>query len=130
MENFAYVDCWTWVFFTIVVVVMVVFFLFCSNYVNDEKSHFIWVIGTAVAVLILLVDAFGVGKVNRDKIEAKKQVRIEKEQRKKLEDSVKDDAKNGYTIYVDGTEVEYDNIDLSKYSIKIDTKKKKIILSK
>lgn len=60
----------------------------------------------------------------------RKQVQIEKEQRNKLEASVKDDAKNGYKIYVDGIEVEYDNIDLSKYSIKIDTKRKKIILSK
>lgn len=110
--------------------IIVVFFLFCSNYVNDEKSHFILVIGTVVAVLLLLVGAFDTGKANRDKIEAKKQVQIEKEQRKKLEASVKDDVKNGYKIYVDGTEVEYDNIDLSKYSIKIDTKKKKIILSK
>ena len=51
-------------------------------------------------------------------------------ERNKLEASVEDNAKNGYKIYVDGNEVEYDNIDLSKYSIEIDTKKKKIILSK
>lgn len=130
MENFAYVDCRTWVFFTIVVVIIVVFFLFCSNYVNDEKSHFILVIGTVVAALLLLVGAFDTGKANRDKIEAKKQVRIEKEQRNELETSVESGVKNGYRIYANGNEVEYDNIDLSKYSIKIDTKKKKIILSK
>lgn len=79
----------------------------------------------AVGFYVYVSTAADVGKA-----EPRKQVQIEKEQRKKLEASVKYDAKNGYKIYVDGTEVEYDNIDLRKYSIKIDTKKKKIILSK
>lgn len=130
MENFAYVDDWVWILFAIGVVMVVVSFLFWFKYITDMTGCFILVIGTVSAILLMLVSAFDTGKANRNKTEAKNKVQSEKEQRKVLEASVKDCAEDGYKIYVAGIEVEYDNIDLSKYSIKIDAGKKKIILSK
>lgn len=64
------------------------------------------------------------------KAKSRKQVQIEKEQRNELETSVENSVKNGYKIYANNDRVELSDVDLSKYSIKIDTKKKKIILSK
>lgn len=58
----------------------------------------------------------------------RKQVQIEKEQRNELETSVESGVKNGYRIYANNDKVELSDVDLSEYSIKVDTKKKKIIL--
>lgn len=60
----------------------------------------------------------------------RKQVQIEREQRNQLEASVKNGVEDGYKIYANNDRVELSDVDLGKYSIKIDAEKKKIILSK
>ena len=64
------------------------------------------------------------------KVKSNKKIQTEEEQWRKLESMIRNDTKNGYKIYIDGSEVEYDNVDLSAYNIKINTETKKIILSR
>lgn len=103
--------------------------IFVEIGVNEYKEY----VPCPIRYTVLFLFAIGCyvdASDSADEAKTRKQVQIEREQRNQLEASVKNGVEDGYKIYVDGNEVEYDNIDLSKYSIKIDTKKKKIILSK
>lgn len=94
--------------------------IFLSSFHNLGNWGEILAIGGVVVICI----GFIIGTVAIDEIRAKKVA-----EREEIIEEVQEDVENGYKMYIDGREVDIDDIILDDYNITIKDDSKKIILS-